>query len=97
MGRNMAVTSTPAAHATKLLPRVVSNGNPSREKETQIETQENNGQMSLVISHCTRETQANLAQVITRYLETLEQCKSRFLGKLLMSLLYPYCRHPIFD
>ncbi|XP_020232117.1 serine decarboxylase 1 [Cajanus cajan] len=54
-----------------------------KKKETQIDNiEENDGNCNtnLAITKCTGETQANLASLITQYVETLNQCSFRHLG-----------------
>ncbi|RZB88616.1 Serine decarboxylase 1 [Glycine soja] len=67
----------PRTHATELLSsKVVSNANFSRKEENlPIDIKEN-----LAITKCSGETQANLASVITHYVETLNQYSLRNLG-----------------
>ena len=90
VGKNVAMAVTPATRATELFPRVVSNALVAREEEKQMETQENNGHMNLPITDDTGETQANLCEVITHYVETLNQYNLRNLGRLSMFLLYSH-------
>ena len=81
-GKNMAMDFIiPRTHATELLSsKVVSNANFSRKEENlPIDIKEN-----LAITKCSGETQANLASVITHYVETLNQYSLRNLGMLLV-------------
>ncbi|XP_061342028.1 serine decarboxylase-like [Gastrolobium bilobum] len=74
------MTFIPSAHATELLPTLVRNAKLSREEDKQLDAQENHGDMNLAITKCSGETKANLAGVITRYVETLNQYNLRNLG-----------------
>ncbi|KAJ1425006.1 Pyridoxal-phosphate binding site [Sesbania bispinosa] len=53
---------------------------PSIEEDKHEDIQESNGHVSLTITKCTGETNANLAKIITNYVGTLNQNKLRFLG-----------------
>ncbi|TKY45650.1 histidine decarboxylase [Spatholobus suberectus] len=75
VGSNMAMTN-----AAELLPTVVSNANVSSKEEKQIDIEENNSHVNLAITHCTGETQANLASVISHYVESVNQYNLRNLA-----------------
>ncbi|TKY51390.1 Serine decarboxylase [Spatholobus suberectus] len=70
VGKNMAMTFIPTTHPTELLPT----------EERQIDIEENNSHMNLAITQCSGETQANLASVISRYVESLNQYNLHNLG-----------------
>ncbi|KAH1230609.1 hypothetical protein AAZX31_10G215500 [Glycine max] len=78
--KSVAMAFIPAA--TELLPTVVSDAELSKKDEKQkIDIQQNSNHMTnLAITKCSGETQANLASVITQYVETLNQHNLRFLG-----------------
>jgi len=82
--KSVAMAFIPAA--TELLPTVVSDAELSKKDEKQkIDIQQNSNHMTnLAITKCSGETQANLASVITQYVETLNQHNLRFLGKFLV-------------
>ncbi|XP_061345126.1 serine decarboxylase 1-like [Gastrolobium bilobum] len=70
-GNNMAMAFITASHDAKLT--------TEEDKHIDID-QENHGDMNLAITKCSGETKANLAGVITRYVETLNQYNLRNLG-----------------